>query len=45
VAALDAWQRVAATRWEETGDLTCSPLVWAAFTTTWAPEAGTGGDA
>jgi hypothetical protein len=24
------------------GDPTCSPLVWAAFTTTWAPEAGTG---
>ncbi|MBB5800631.1 hypothetical protein F4560_000399 [Saccharothrix ecbatanensis] len=37
VTALNDWQRAAATRWEETGDLTCSPLVWAAFTTTWAP--------
>jgi hypothetical protein len=37
VSALNDWQRAAATRWEETGDLTCSPLVWAAFTTTWAP--------
>jgi hypothetical protein len=42
VAALNDWQRATATRWETTGDLTCSPLVWAAFTTTWAPEAGTG---
>ncbi|WP_158843685.1 CHAT domain-containing protein [Saccharothrix deserti] len=37
VTALNDWQRAAATRWEETGDLTCSPIVWAAFTTTWAP--------
>ncbi|WP_447006957.1 CHAT domain-containing protein [Saccharothrix isguenensis] len=37
VTALNDWQRAAATRWEETGDPTCSPLVWAAFTTTWAP--------
>ncbi|MCE6996739.1 CHAT domain-containing protein [Saccharothrix sp. S26] len=37
VTALNDWQRAAATRWEDTGDLTCSPLVWAAFTTTWAP--------
>lgn len=42
VVALNEWQRAAASRWEKTGDLTCSPLVWAAFTTTWAPEAGTG---
>jgi hypothetical protein len=42
VTALNEWQRAAANRWEKTGDLTCSPLVWAAFTTTWAPEAGTG---
>ncbi|MFI6029535.1 CHAT domain-containing protein [Amycolatopsis magusensis] len=37
VAALNDWQREMATRWEETGDLSCSPLVWAAFSTTWAP--------
>lgn len=42
VTALNEWQRAMASRWEKTGDLTCSPLVWAAFTTTWAPEAGTG---
>jgi len=42
VTALNDWQRAAATRWEKTGDLTWSPLVWAAFTTTWAPEVGTG---
>ena len=42
VTALGEWQRAAASRWEKTGDVTCSPLVWAAFTTTWAPEAGTG---
>jgi len=42
VTALNEWQRAMANRWEETGDLTCSPLVWAAFTTTWAPEPGTG---
>jgi hypothetical protein len=42
VTALNDWQRAQATRWEKTGDLACSPLVWAAFTTTWAPEAGTG---
>lgn len=42
VTALNEWQRAAASRWEKTGDLTSSPLVWAAFTTTWAPEAGTG---
>ncbi|MGM1058344.1 CHAT domain-containing protein [Saccharothrix sp. Mg75] len=36
-AALNAWQRDLATRWEETGDPTCSPLLWGAFTTTWAP--------
>ena len=37
VTALNDWQRAAATAWETTGDLTCSPLVWAAFSTTWAP--------
>ncbi|MEU4443436.1 CHAT domain-containing protein [Actinosynnema sp. NPDC050801] len=37
VTALNDWQCAAATRWEDTGDPTCSPLVWAAFTTTWAP--------
>jgi hypothetical protein len=37
VTALNDWQRATATRWEETGDLASSPLVWAAFTTTWAP--------
>ncbi|MDU0288592.1 CHAT domain-containing protein [Saccharothrix longispora] len=36
-AALNEWQRGLATRWEETGDPTCSPLLWGAFTTTWAP--------
>jgi hypothetical protein len=41
-AALNDWQRAQATRWESTGDPTCSPLIWAAFTTTWAPEPGTG---
>ncbi|QQQ78509.1 CHAT domain-containing protein [Saccharothrix sp. 6-C] len=40
VTALNDWQRAAATRWEETGDPTCSPLLWAAFTTTWAPPRG-----
>ncbi|TQM79571.1 CHAT domain-containing protein [Saccharothrix saharensis] len=38
VTALNEWQRAAATRWEDTGDLTWSPLVWAACTTTWAPS-------
>ena len=37
VTAVNDWQRAAATKWESTGDLTCSPLVWAAFSTTWAP--------
>lgn len=37
VTAVNDWQRAAATKWEATGDLTCSPLVWAAFSTTWAP--------
>ncbi|RKT55788.1 CHAT domain-containing protein [Saccharothrix australiensis] len=37
VAALGAWQREQATRWERTGDPACSPVVWAAFATAWAP--------
>ncbi|MEU4806528.1 CHAT domain-containing protein [Actinosynnema sp. NPDC023587] len=42
VAALGAWQRERATRWERTGDPACSPVVWAAFGTAWAPPAVTG---
>jgi hypothetical protein len=38
VTALNDWHRAAATRWEDTGDLAWSPLVWAACTTTWAPS-------
>ncbi len=37
VAALCAWQRDQADRWERTGDPACSPVVWAAFATAWAP--------
>ncbi|WP_433273674.1 CHAT domain-containing protein [Actinosynnema sp. CS-041913] len=37
IAALNAWQRDQASRWEETGDPACSPVVWAAFATAWAP--------
>ncbi|MEU5692855.1 CHAT domain-containing protein [Actinosynnema sp. NPDC020468] len=38
VRALNDWQRERATRWESTGDPAATPLVWAAFTTTWAPH-------
>ncbi|MBB5958006.1 hypothetical protein FHS29_004614 [Saccharothrix tamanrassetensis] len=37
VAALCAWQRDQAAKWEETGDPAYSPVVWAAFQTAWAP--------
>jgi hypothetical protein len=37
IAALAAWQRKQATLWEETGDPAFSPVIWAAFTTAWAP--------
>ncbi|MEV0678983.1 CHAT domain-containing protein [Actinosynnema sp. NPDC050436] len=38
VAALGAWQREQATRWERTGDPAFSPVVWAAFASAWAPQ-------
>ncbi|MBB4967237.1 CHAT domain-containing protein [Saccharothrix violaceirubra] len=38
VAALNAWQRERADEWERTGDPACSPVVWAAFGTAWAPQ-------
>lgn len=34
VAALGAWQRAQADRWERTGDAAFSPLIWGAITTT-----------
>jgi hypothetical protein len=37
IAALAEWQRLQATRWEETGDPAYSPVIWSAFATTWAP--------
>ncbi|PRY37843.1 CHAT domain-containing protein [Umezawaea tangerina] len=37
VAALGAWQRERADLWERAGDPAHSPVVWAAFTTAWAP--------
>jgi hypothetical protein len=37
VAALCAWQREQADRWELTGDPAHSPVVWAAFGTAWSP--------
>ena len=37
VAGLGAWQRAQATRWEETGDPVFSPVLWAAFSTAYAP--------
>ncbi|WP_219824011.1 CHAT domain-containing protein [Actinokineospora auranticolor] len=37
VTALNAWQRDQATRWEATGDPVHSPVLWAAFSTSWAP--------
>lgn len=37
IAALAEWQRLQATRWEETGDPEYSPVIWSAFATTWAP--------
>ncbi len=42
ITALNDWQRTQATAWEKAGDPACSPLIWAAFTTTWAPQPGTG---
>jgi hypothetical protein len=38
IAALGAWQRAQATLWEETGDPGYSPVIWAAFATSWAPS-------
>ncbi|MBN6033646.1 CHAT domain-containing protein [Amycolatopsis sp. 195334CR] len=40
VRALNTWQREAANQWEATGEAAYSPVVWAAFSTTWAPPAG-----
>ncbi|MFI1465100.1 CHAT domain-containing protein [Nocardia carnea] len=37
VAALGAWQRAQAECWAHSGSLEYSPLVWGAFSTTWAP--------
>lgn len=37
IAALCAWQREQADRWELTGDPAHSPVVWAAFGTAWSP--------
>jgi CHAT domain-containing protein len=37
ISALAGWQRDQANHWEETGDPTYSPVVWAAFATAWAP--------
>jgi hypothetical protein len=37
VRALGEWQRDQATHWERTGDPAYSPVIWAAFTTAWAP--------
>lgn len=38
VAALSAWQRAQRSRWSSTGDPRYSPILWAAFATTWAPQ-------
>ncbi|MBP2476664.1 hypothetical protein JOF53_005536 [Crossiella equi] len=40
VAAVNAWQRDQADRWQTTGDPALTPLLWAAFGTTWAPPPG-----
>ncbi|WP_026422634.1 CHAT domain-containing protein [Actinokineospora inagensis] len=37
ITAMGEWQRTQATRWETTGDPAYSPVLWAAFTTAWAP--------
>lgn len=37
VAALARWQCAQAHRWSTTGDPRFSPVIWAAFQTTWAP--------
>ncbi|WP_116950457.1 CHAT domain-containing protein [Jiangella endophytica] len=37
VAALAAWQRDRAARWWRSGDPSCSPLFWGAFSTAYAP--------
>lgn len=37
VAALAAWQRSRAERWRRTGDPASSPIVWGAFSTSYAP--------
>jgi tetratricopeptide (TPR) repeat protein len=37
VAGLGAWQRKQVDRWDETGDPACSPVLWAAFSTAYAP--------
>ncbi|RIQ29612.1 CHAT domain-containing protein [Jiangella rhizosphaerae] len=37
IAALAAWQRSRADRWRRTGDPACSPLLWGAFSTAYAP--------
>lgn len=38
VAALGAWQRDLAARWDDTGDRACSPVLWGAFSTAYAPN-------
>lgn len=40
VATLATWQRDRADRWESTGDVADSPLLWGALTTAFAPAAG-----
>lgn len=42
VAALGAWQRDQAERWAATASPAYSPLLWAAFATTWAPGSRAG---
>ncbi|GLZ37796.1 CHAT domain-containing protein [Actinokineospora sp. NBRC 105648] len=41
IGALGAWQQDQATRWEQTADPAHTPLIWAAFATTWAPHGPT----
>lgn len=38
VVAMAAWQRERADAWESTGDAAASPIVWAALTTSYAPQ-------
>lgn len=39
VTGLGAWQRAQADRWDTDGDPAASPILWAAFSTAYAPEA------